>query len=98
MSDEKFIERSMYGGKGDINPKTPLIIAILIAIFVIGVGIWQYFEITRWEQEGGTIEMNRLINFIYDIAGAIGVLLFFVAFGVFMLFSGYNSYKNKKGE
>ena len=42
--------------------------------------------------------MNRLINFIYDIAGAIGVLLFFVAFGVFMLFSGYNSYKNKKGE
>ena len=98
MSDEKFIERSMYGGKGDNNPKKPLIIAILIAIFVIGVGIWQYFEITRWEQEGGTIEMNRLINFIYDIAGAIGVLLFFVAFGVFMLFSGYNSYKNKKGE
>ena len=80
------------------NPKKPLIIAILIAIFVIGVGIWQYFEITRWEQEGGTIEMNRLINFIYDIAGAIGVLLFFVAFGVFMLFSGYSSYKNKKGE
>lgn len=98
MSDEKFIERSMYGGKGDKNPKKPLIIAILIAIFVIGVGIWQYFEITRWEQEGGTVEMNRLINFIYDIAGAIGVLLFFVAFGVFMLFSGYSSYKNKKGE
>ena len=39
MSDEKFIERSMYGGKGDKNPKKPLIIAILIAIFVIGVGI-----------------------------------------------------------
>ena len=29
MSDEKFIERSMYGGKGDKNPKKPLIIAIL---------------------------------------------------------------------
>ncbi|MDO4881523.1 MAG: hypothetical protein Q3983_09600 [Capnocytophaga sp.] len=98
MSDERFVERSMYGGPGDKKPITPLIWSIVIALLILGYGIYQYLELLKFEEVGGTIKLNRIISLIYEMGGAISVLITTIILAVIMFFSGYSSYKNKKGE
>ena len=97
-TDEKFIERSMYENKSSKNPLLPLLGSLVLAIGVLGFGIYYYLELVKWEKEGGTIKMNRLINLLYEMGGSITVLLLFVGSALYLVYEGYSSYKNKKGE
>lgn len=96
--DEKAVERSMYADKSSKNPKKPLIWGIIFAVVCIVYGIYEYFKILKWEEEGGTYHMNRLGKLLYDIGGAALILAFFVGTGILLAYAGYKSYKNKKGE
>ena len=51
MSDERFVERSMYGGPGDKKPLKPLIWSIVIALLILGYGVWQYLELLKFEEK-----------------------------------------------
>ena len=97
-TDEKFIERSMYENKSSKNPLLPLLGSLVLAVGVLGFGIYYYLELVKWETEGGTIKMNRLVSLLYDLGGSITVLLLFVGSALYLAYAGYNSYKNKKGE
>ena len=96
--DEKFIERSMYENKSSKNPLLPLLGSLVLAVGVLGFGIYYYLELVKWEKEGGTIKMNRLVSLLYDLGGSITVLLLFVGSALYLVYEGYSSYKNKKGE
>ena len=47
--------------KSSKNPLLPLLGSLVLAIGVLGFGIYYYLELVKWEKEGGTIKMNRLI-------------------------------------
>ena len=98
MSDERFVEHSMYGGPGDKKPLKPLIWSIVIALLILGYGVWQYLELLKFEEVGGTIKLNRIVGLIYEFGGAISVLIASIILAIIMFFSGYSSYKNKQGE
>ena len=98
MSNERFVERSMYGGPGDKKPLKPLIWSIVIALLILGYGVWQYLELLKFEEVGGTIKLNRIVGLIYEFGGAISVLIASIILAIIMIFSGYSSYKNKQGE
>jgi hypothetical protein len=98
MSDERFVERSMYGDPGDKKPLKPLIWSIVIALLILGYGVWQYLELLKFEEVGGTIKLNRIVGLIYEFGGAISVLIASIILAIIMFFSGYSSYKNKQGE
>ena len=97
-TDEKFIERSMYENKSSKNPLLPLLGSLVLAVGVLGSGIQYYLVLVKWEKEGGTIKMIRLVCLLYDLGGSITVLLLFVGSALYLAYAGYNSYKNKKGE
>lgn len=98
MSDERLVERSMYGGPGDKKTLKPLIWSIVIALLILGYGVWQYLELLKFEEVGGTIKLNRIVGLIYEFGGAISVLIASIILAIIMFFSGYSSYKNKQGE
>lgn len=98
MPDERLVELSMYGGPGDKKPLKPLIWSIVIALLILGYGVWQYLELLKFEEVGGTIKLNRIVGLIYEFGGAISVLIASIILAIIMFFSGYSSYKNKQGE
>lgn len=47
----------------------------VLAGLAAGAGtVYEYFSLTRFEQEGGTRTMNRVIALIYDAVGKWGVV------------------------
>lgn len=46
-TDEKFIERSMYENKSSKNPLLPLLGSLVLAVGVLGFGIYYYLELVK---------------------------------------------------
>ena len=81
----------MYRKRSDRNPYRPLWPALLFAAFMIGTGIYIYYDLATWENSTEEMELNVILWWIYDIAGKEGVAILFGLFGAFV---GYMGIKN----
>lgn len=55
------------------KPNQRLIHLVCMGI-CLALAAWLYFDLTAWEQEGGTKSMHKVVALLYDIGGIKGVV------------------------
>ncbi|MDO5639494.1 MAG: hypothetical protein Q4G28_06450 [Neisseria sp.] len=69
----------------------------LAGILAIGFGWYNYQSLIEWEQNGSDERSApRLMAKIYELAGAEGILAFFVVAGVILLAMAYRAYQKSQ--
>jgi hypothetical protein len=56
---------------------------VLWAVFCFALAAWLYYDLTKFEEVGGSRRMNAIVALLYNILGKWGAVGFFVLLGGF---------------
>jgi len=66
----------------------PWILNVIGILFFLGLALWSYSKITKFEEVGGYLSLPKPIKLFYDLMGKWGVVGFWLAFVVYNLIKG----------
>ncbi len=75
------------------------IVLVLFGIAVIGLGVYEFYDLAAMETEGGTRRVHTLIKLAYEAGGKFAVLGVLGGVGAVMaLFGGVKMLRKRGGE
>ena len=83
MTDDQEVVDSEDSAEKPENPW----VGIIVGALMIAGGIFVYFYLANWEQEGGSIRMNVIIMLVYDLLGKVGVAALCCLIGAVMIWA-----------
>ncbi len=85
----------MYNGSKR-EPYVKAIANIVIGVFFATAGILEFFQIQKWEINGGHISMNEGTALLYKLIGKWGILVFMGILGLVFIRKGVLQYRQIK--
>ncbi|HZK79658.1 MAG TPA: hypothetical protein VFC46_01290, partial [Humisphaera sp.] len=71
-------------------------VSILVGVALIAAGLFEYYDLGKWEVEGGRRYMPSLLSLAYHTVGKTGVLIFGIVLGLIMI--GIGVFKRLRGK
>ncbi|QIM68893.1 hypothetical protein [Basfia succiniciproducens] len=71
-------------------------IGIVLALGIFAYGVYSYFDILAWEQSGQMPHIGAFSALIYNLFGAVGILLGYGLLALIVFVQGWRAYKRNR--